>query len=281
MTLEEWVDMSASLALDGLEFHSTFTPVEDGPRLERIRRRAADHGMTIPMMCHSPDFTKPDPRDRRREIERQKIAIDASAALGGSFCRVLSGQRRADIDPMDGIGWAADCIQACLPYAAERGITLNLENHYKDTWWQFPELAQKKEMFLTLLNRIGDHPNFGVNYDPSNAIVAGDDSIEILELVKHKVVTMHASDRWLSEGATTEDLRKYEEHPTLGYAPFLNHGVVGRGLNDYDRIFSILKDAGFQGWISIEDGEDPVEGMEHLRSSAEFLRAKMTSHGLP
>lgn len=280
MTLEEWVDMSATLDIDGLEFHSTFTPVEDLARLGRILGQAAGHGLTIPMMCHSPDFTQPDPAARQREIARQKVAIDASATLGGSYCRVLSGQRRADIDPREGIRWAAESIRECLPYAAERGITLNLENHYKDTWWQFPELAQKKEMFLALLDQIGDHPNFGVNYDPSNAIVAGDDPIEILELVKDKVVTMHASDRWLTGGATTDDLRKFEQHPTQGYAPFLKHGVIGQGLNDYDRIFSILREAGFKGWVSIEDGEDPVDGMDHLRQSAHFLRGKMSAHGI-
>jgi len=38
-----------------------------------------------------------------------------------------------------------------------------------------------------------------------------------------------------------------EAHPQAGYAPILRHGVIGRGLNDYDRIFSILKSAGFNG----------------------------------
>jgi sugar phosphate isomerase/epimerase len=77
-----------------------------------------------------------------------------------------------------------------------------------------------------------------------------------------------------------EDLRRLEADPQKGYAPILKHGVIGHGLNDYDRIFSILKGVGFQGWISIEDGEDPTVGMEHLRESAHFLRACMARHGL-
>ena len=71
-----------------------------------------------------------------------------------------------------------------------------------------------------------------------------------------------------------------EAHPQAGYAQILKHGVVGKGLNDFDKIFSILKKAGFNGWVSIEDGQDPAVGMEHLRLSAEFLRAKMKEHGL-
>ncbi|MDQ6814820.1 MAG: sugar phosphate isomerase/epimerase, partial [Bacteroidota bacterium] len=119
------------------------------------------------------------------------------------------------------------------------------------------------------LNRI-DHPNFGVNYDPSNTYLAGEDPIELLKKVSHRVVTMHASDRYLKEG-TIEDLRK-EEGGALGYAKRLSHGEIGKGLNDYDAIFAELKRVGFDGWISIEDG---VDGMDQLERSVSFLRKKI------
>jgi sugar phosphate isomerase/epimerase len=81
---------------------------------------------------------------------------------------------------------------------------------------------------------------------------------------------MHASDRYLMSGHTLDDLKKAEG--STGYAAFLSHGVIGKGLNDYPRIFQILKEAGFQGWISIEDG---LNGLEEIRASAEFLRPLM------
>jgi sugar phosphate isomerase/epimerase len=49
--------------------------------------------------------------------------------------------------------------------------------------------------------------------------------------------------------------------------------VIGRGLNDFDAIFGILKDVGFDGWISIEDG---MNGMEELHQSTDFLRSKLS-----
>jgi sugar phosphate isomerase/epimerase len=70
---------------------------------------------------------------------------------------------------------------------------------------------------------------------------------------------MHASDRYLKEG-TIEDLRR-EEGGAVGYAKRLSHGEIGKGLNDYDAIFSTLQQAGFNSWISIEDG---VDGMDQL-----------------
>ena len=280
MSAEEWIDLAAKeLDIDGLEFYWGFTPAEDADHLQRLRQRVEAHGLQIPMMCYSPDFTKPDAEARQEEIAKQQKAIEVTAALGGKYCRVLSGQRRPDVSVEDGVRYAAECITACLPCAEQNNIVLILENHYKDGYWQYPELAQKRDVFLQLLHAIPQSPFFGVNYDPSNAIIAGDDPIELLEAVKSRVVTMHASDRYL-EGATLDDLHKLEAHPTQGYASILKHGVIGQGFNDYDQIFSILKNAGFNGWISIEDGQDPTVGMEHLKQSADFLRIKMEQHGL-
>ncbi|MBI3881155.1 MAG: sugar phosphate isomerase/epimerase, partial [Verrucomicrobia bacterium] len=264
MTVGQWIDRAArELDIDGLEFYWGFTPAEDDAALKQLRAQAEAHGLSVPMMCYSPDFTMPDAAGRVREVEKEKRAIEVTATLGGKFCRVLSGQRRAEVSRADGVKFAADCITSLLPHAERHGVTLVLENHYKDGFWQFPEFAQKLDVFLELLAAIPRSPWFGVNYDPSNAIIAGDDPLALLEAVKDRVVTMHASDRYF-EGGTIEDLRKHEAHPHAGYAPILKHGVIGRGLNDYDRIFSILKRAGFHGWISIEDGEDAACGMEHL-----------------
>lgn len=281
LTVESWIDAAADgLDIDGLEFYWGFTPHGDPAALERLRRQIAGRSLAMPMLCYSPDFTQPDPARRAEQVEGQKRAIEATAALGGGLCRVLSGQRRAEVSRADGVRMAADCIGACLPHAERHGVTLVLENHYKDGYWDFPEFAQKSDVFLELLDAIPPSPWFGVNFDPSNALIAGEDPLALLEAVKARVVSMHASDRYF-EGGTLEDLRRQEAHPQQGYSSILRHGIIGRGLNDYDKIFSLLKGAGFSGWVSIEDGQDPAVGMEHLRLSAEFLRAKMSAHGLP
>ena len=127
---------------------------------------------------------------------------------------------------------------SCCPVAREHDVVLGLENHYKDGFWKYPEFAQKQDVFLELLAAIPERDHFGVQYDPSNAIVAGDDPIALLEAVADRVVSMHASDRYLAEGATLEGLRQTDG--TLGYSPDLRHGVTGEGLNDYDAIFRIL-----------------------------------------
>jgi sugar phosphate isomerase/epimerase len=272
MTLSEWINLAVQLDIDGLEWYAGFLEMQDKNNWKKFRELVESYGKSIPMMCCSPDFTHPDKSFRDKEIAKQKIWIDMTVSLGGSYCRVLSGQRRPELSIDEGIKLAANCIYECLPYAAERNITLIIENHYKDDFWEYPEFAQKMDVFCKLIDAI-HHPNFGVNYDPSNTYLAGEDPLELLMRVSNRVVTMHASDRYLIEG-TIEDLKK-EEGGALGYAKRLKHGEIGKGLNDYDAIFSELKRVGFNSWISIEDG---VDGMEQLERSVVFLRKKMKQY---
>ena len=272
MTLREWVELAAPLGLDGLEYYSGMLELADPAKWPAARRTVEERGMVIPMLCCSPDFSHPDADFRAQEIEKEKNWIRMAAALGAGYCRVLSGQRRPELTRERGLDLVAQSIEACLPEAERCGVTLIIENHYKDDFWSYPEFAQKMDVFCELVERV-KHPRFGVNYDPSNAFLAGDDPLELLERVKHRVVTMHASDRYLAEG-TIEDLRR-DETGAEGYAKRLRHGTIGKGLNDYDAIFGTLKAVGFDGWVSIEDG---VDGMEQLAESVQFVRRKLRQH---
>ena len=111
-----------------------------------------------------------------------------------------------------------------------------------------------------------------VLFDLDNTLLAGEDPLALLVRVLPRVATMHASDRALISG-TLQDLRREEIGP--GYAQRLRHGVIGRGLNDYDAIFRILAGARFDGWISIEDG---VDGMDQLKGSIRFLKTKIARY---
>ena len=269
LSLFQWIDMAKVLDADGLELYSGFLESHDDDYLNRVGEALQQAGFEMPMMCYSPNFTNPDPDARKRAVDDEAEMIRVTRRLGGpgAVCRVLSGQRYPDVDYERGLEWVAECIQQVIPVAREYNIILGLENHYKDGFWEYPEFAQKMDVFLELLKAIPPDPHFGVQYDPSNAIVAGDDPIELLERVADRVVSMHASDRYLAEGTTLDELRQADG--TLGYSPNLRHGVTGKGLNDYDAIFTILAAHNYNGWISIEDG---VNGLEEMQQSLKFLR---------
>jgi sugar phosphate isomerase/epimerase len=270
MTLRDWIEMGATLGVQGLEFYSGF--LEDNEAFLRETKTSLEkHGLQMPMLCCSPDFTEPDADLLQKEVAREKRMIEITAFFGGHFCRVLSGQRRPGLSIEAGIVQVVRVIKSLLPFAEKHGVVLTMENHYKDSYWRYPEFAQKMDIFTAIIGQI-DSPWLGVNYDPSNTLLAGEDPLQLLDRVKHRVVSMHASDRYLKSG-TLEDLRKEED--TIGYASRLAHGIIGQGLNDYDKIFSALNSVGFSSWISIEDG---LNGMEEMRESVRFLKAKIDQH---
>lgn len=269
LSLFQWIEMAATLGVEGLELYPGFFTSFEPSYLDDVKAAVRRQNLQVPMLCASPDFTQPSAEARQAEVERAKKMIDLLAFFDAPpprTCRVLSGQRRPDISLDEGVAMVVECIEQLLPYAAERGVILAMENHYKDNYWTYPEFAQHLSVFKRVVDAI-DSPWFGVNFDPSNALLAGEDPLLVLEAVKQRVVSMHASDRGLLPGYTLADLRAREN--SLGYASVLRHGEIGTGLNDFPAIFRILREVGFSGWISIEDG---VNGLEELRRSAAFLR---------
>jgi sugar phosphate isomerase/epimerase len=238
MTVFEWITKAEPLGVDGLELHPGFFWEGTAAERDDVGAALADAGYEMPMLCASPDFTHPDAAVRSREFDDYLGSIEIARHLGGArpTCRVLSGQAHPGVHIEQGLEWAADAINRAIPVARAAGVTMCIENHYKASQWQYPEFAQRREVFR-----------------------------QLLELIP--VYTMQASDRYLSGSATLDDLRQADG--TIGYSPALQHGVVGKGLNDYPRIFTILAEHGYDGWISIEDG---VNGMDEMAESARFLR---------
>ena len=107
MTLAEWVELAAPLQLDGLEWYAGFQEMADRNNWPRLRRLVESHGMVIPMLCCSPDFTHPDAAFRQQQIARQLGWIEMAAELGAGYCRVLSGQRRPELARDTGVELAA------------------------------------------------------------------------------------------------------------------------------------------------------------------------------
>jgi sugar phosphate isomerase/epimerase len=268
MEYASWIGSAATLGAEGLEHYDGFIH----GRAADVVSLMADTGQTSSMLCFSPDFTQPDPAERARQIDRQKAAIDLAVTLGTRFCRTLSGQRHQGLTRRDGVARTVEGLCRSIEYAEKRDVVLCLENHYKDGTWQYPEFAQPEDIFLEILDRV-DSPRLGVQYDPSNALVGGYDPIRFLEKVLPRVVTMHASDRYLAPGATIDELR--DSDGTIGYSDKLRHGETGQGLIDYDAIFRILAGAQFSGWISVEDG---MNGLEELRRSIAFLKQKRSQY---
>ncbi len=83
MSLRSWIDMAADLDVDGLEFYSGFLDLQEKKSWKKIRKLVDEKGLTIPMLCCSPDFTHPDPEFRKEQIALEKKWIGMTSSLGG------------------------------------------------------------------------------------------------------------------------------------------------------------------------------------------------------
>ncbi len=160
---------------------------------------------------------------------------------------------------------------AC-PTPPPRGMTLIIENHYKDNYWQYPEFAQRMDVFCDLVDRDRlaalRRELRSEQYLPGRRRSAG------IARAGQASRCDDARQRPLS-GRRDDRGSAAQEEDSVGYAKRLRHGEIGQGLNDYDAIFHELAGVGFDGWISIEDG---VDGMEQLHRSVKFLRMKIAEH---
>ena len=73
MTIRQWIDLAASLDIDGLEFYSAFLELQSPGACEVARGMAEDHELVIPMLCCSPDFTHPDVQFRLQQVDQQRL----------------------------------------------------------------------------------------------------------------------------------------------------------------------------------------------------------------
>ena len=132
-------------------------------------------------------------------------------------------------------------MQEIADEAAKEGITVGVENHGR----HLGRVAQTARLVSLV-----DRQNFGVNLDPTNfRVVFGEDHIEATRRLAKYVVHVHVKDIRISETEQPED---EGWHPSLTGDCWIKNAVGGTGDADWPTLFGILKDAGYDGTISLE-----------------------------
>jgi sugar phosphate isomerase/epimerase len=261
--------MARSLGAEGLEMYEGFFTSLDDAYIDSVGEAIAATGCAMPMLCCSPDFTNPDADARKRALDHEVEMIRVTRRLGGprAACRVLSGQRYPEVPRAQGVAWVVEAIERCCPSPANMmscwrwrittrtatGAGRSLRRRWMSSWRSSTPSTTAPTLACSTTRPTPSSPATTLSNCWSGS--------------RRRVVTMHASDRYLEPGATLDELRQTDG--TIGYFAKLKHGVTGKGLNDYDRIFAILKSVNYQGWISIEDG---MNGMEEMKESIDFLK---------
>jgi len=235
------------LGLDGIEMYKWYLTSWEENYISRLSDAVRDAGLEVSMFTSYADFSSPDPDVRAEQISSVRQAVDAARAFNTDIVRLTAGTWIDGISRDEILSNIASGLRECLDYAEGHNVFLALEDH--------PEVGTEIADFMRILELMDDD-RLKVNLDTSNPMVSGDSSVELTELVKDRVVHVHASDR-------DRDLE---------------HTVQGEGVVDFPSIFGILKKSGFDGWISLESGSD--KGKEGIRQGMEYVKRVWSNSSL-
>ena len=251
--IEKCIDLAAEWGFDGVEIlHRQMTNEEPG-YLQRLKRRAFVHGLSLCGFSTHQGFLSPDPEQRKKNIDHTIHGIELAYAMGIPTMRVNTGTwgTRKDFDDLmahrgieepkpgysdeDGFKWVIDSYEQILPTAEKCGVLLGLENHWG--------LGRTPEGVLRVVEAINS-PWLQVTADTGNFL---EDPYDRLAQLAPKTILLQAK-------------------------TYYGGGFWYSLELDYPRIAKIFRDANYRGWVSLEfEGkEDPRKG---IPKSLELLRA--------
>jgi len=194
------------------------------------------------------------------EVQRLKGCVDIAQALGAKVMRhdafwKLSGMRswRAATDKI------APGIREVAEYAAQKGIRTCSENHGM--------IMQDSERMVYLMEKV-QHENYGWLVDIGNFLCADEDPQHAVGVAAPDAVHAHVKDFIFKRG--TEDKPCGSWLTTRG-GNYLRGTVVGHGVVPVRPCLNILKNAGYEGYLSVEfEGAEDTQAA--LQQALEYLR---------
>jgi L-ribulose-5-phosphate 3-epimerase len=239
--IETVIDKAAMLGAAGVDIlHRQMDLNEKGPLTDqtrsycqKLKRHAFRNGIDLFCLSIHQDFVDPEEAVRKKEIEHTLKCIELAYQLGVPCIRLNSGRWNtiASFDDLmkargeepvlpghtedEGFKWCIECIEQCLPKAAECGVVLALENHWG--------LTRTPEGLLRILNAI-QSPWLGGLMDTGNFL---ESPYEKLKAIAPTTVFVQAKTYYGGGEWYTLDL-------------------------DYKRIAAILRGVNYSGYISLE-----------------------------
>ena len=248
-TVADWIQFGSELGLDAVDFSIKFFPKRDAETIKQTRAALEKYNITPCMLACYSDFTHPDPVQRTQELSDLKADIALAKAFGAEFIRVTAGQNHPGTERAAGVQWVTDGFRHAIDAAEEHGITLAYENHTKGAPWDYWDFSQPTEIFLEILDALSDTP-LGVCFDTANPLVLDEDVLTLLEQLSTASLSYISS--ICVKFGVFEPVR------------------VGTGASPIPQIFSRIRQAGYDGWLSIEEASR--SGQEGFTQSIAYVR---------
>lgn len=247
---------------DGVELLDFFYRDSVADR-QAAQQALRETGLPCPIFSISQNFAKPTEEERRAQLDKIKFGVDEAVHYGSEVVRVFAGDVSEGITFDQAREWIVEGLAEASKYADSKGKRLALENH--------GTLAGRGEQVKGLIDDVralADNEALGANPDTGNFLIVNQPSHEAIREVAQYAYMVHFKD--------------FAPEPTghTGFAYSTIDGrrvvgtAVGEGTVDLAKCISALKDAGFDGWLSVEfEGEeDPLTAVRRsIENARKFL----------
>ena len=202
------------------------------------------------------------------EVERLRREVEIAALMGAPRMRHDSSQGRdADgnsVSVDDALPVLAEGYRRVTEFAAGLGVKTMIENH--------GYFMQDSCRVKRLIEAVG-HPNFGWLTDMGNFLCADEDSVSAMKTAAPLAVHAHAKDFHFKK---TGDFIPEQGWFTTRGGNHLRGAIIGHGIVDIRACLKLLKEAGYDNWLSVE-----FEGIEDclmaLRADLVNLRSMLNA----
>ena len=222
----------------------------------------------------SPDAAK------RKDLVAKNVGYVKTMATAG--CKVFF----TCVLPTDHAAKRADnyklAVEAFAPIAAaadEADAKIAIEG-YPGGPPHYSSLCCTPETYRSFIKDIGTQ-SIGINYDPSHLIRLGVDPIRFLREFADRVFHVHAKDTEIIPEAVYEfglyQVPVFTKQHGFGEAVW-RYTIPGHGQTRWTEALSVLKDAGYRGYVSIELEDERFNGTEEgekrgLLASRDYLKS--------
>ena len=215
-------------------------------RLFEVKEFCQRYGIEISVLHASNDLSWPEEEKRREQIDLVKRNVEIADYLEVGIVILHDGWCEYPEEKLPEVfGWISEGFKECCEYAEKYGIKLAFENH--------GIFSSRGDPMLELVKSV-DRPNFGVNYDPGNFAIMGEDPVKAGKLLAPYIIHSHLKD-------------VVEEKGKLKYT------AIGDGFVNWKEVLSILHEINYKGLLTVEYEGDlpPEEGISRSLSSLNSL----------
>ena len=246
-TEKELIALAKELGFDGIEFAEINTPEgkEKSEYAKELKAECERVGIEPVQYSVGADFIYGSDGNLEKEIERLKKEVDIAELLGVKGMRHdATGGYRDEEKKYKGFEQALPRIvegyKAVTEYAEAKGIRTMIENH-----GLFCQDSDRVERIITGVS----HKNFGALIDMGNFLCADENPVTAVSRLAPFISYLHAKDFHVKSGS--------EFAPCDGFfktrgGNYLRGAVLGHGNVPVYQVLSIVKNAGYNGYATLE-----------------------------